>query len=85
MECDSVHSTIENKLKNTDIYLPSDYMKITKSARIKPYPYNVKYCDVTFFKKYELESYRFDTIRPGKEPGDPTVTNIKALRYNCGL
>lgn len=58
-------------------------MKVTKSARIKPCPYNVKYCDVTFFKKYELESYRFDTIRPGKKPGDPTVTNIKALHYNC--
>jgi len=50
MECDSVHSTIENKLRNTDIYLPSDYMKITKSARIKPFPYNVKYCDITVFK-----------------------------------
>lgn len=83
MECDSVHSTIENKLRNTDIYLPSDYMRITKSARTKPFPYNVKYCDVNFFKKYELDSYRFDTIRPGKKAGDPTVANIKALRYNC--
>jgi len=57
-------------------------MKITKSARIKPFPYNVKYCDITFFKKYELESYRFDTIRTGKKAGDPTVTNVKAFRFN---
>jgi len=62
MECNSVHSTIENKLRNTNIYLPSDYMRITKSARTKPF------------------SYRFDTIRPGKKAGDPTVTNINPLR-----
>lgn len=37
---------------------------------------------MTFFKKYELKSYRCDTIRPGKKAGDPTVTYVKALRYN---
>ncbi|KAL4125985.1 hypothetical protein QTP88_010217 [Uroleucon formosanum] len=42
MECDSVRSTIERKLKNQDIYLPSDYQKITNRAKIKPFPCNVK-------------------------------------------
>lgn len=39
IECDSVHSTNENKLKNTDIF----YRLIKKSAGQKPFPYNVKY------------------------------------------
>lgn len=44
MECDSVHSTIETALKNKEIYLPSDYFKITKQARSRN-PYLVKAMD----------------------------------------
>lgn len=36
MPCDSIHSTIEKVLKNKEIYLPSDYLKLTKIARKKP-------------------------------------------------
>lgn len=49
MECDSVHSVIEPKLKNHDIALPNDYVNITKSAGIKPFPYDAIYLDPTFF------------------------------------
>jgi len=65
MECDSVHSSIERKLKNQDIYIPSDYQKITKIARIKPFPYNVKECDFNFFLNYQTKNNKFDSIRPG--------------------
>lgn len=83
MECDSVHSVIERKLKNTDIHLPSDYIKITKTARSKPFPYEIKDCDISFFLNYQKNVNRYDSIRPGKATGDATVTQIKALRYNC--
>lgn len=36
MECDSVHSLIERKLKGQDIHLASDYIRITKTARKNP-------------------------------------------------
>ncbi|KAK5647883.1 hypothetical protein RI129_002775 [Pyrocoelia pectoralis] len=42
MECDSVHSTIERKLRNKEIHLPSDYSTITREARTNPKPYEEK-------------------------------------------
>jgi len=50
MECESVHSAIEKKLKNVGSYLPSDYLKVTKNARSKPFSYEVKSCDISFFR-----------------------------------
>lgn len=38
MECDSVHALIERKLRNRQIYLPSDYVRISREAR-KKMPY----------------------------------------------
>lgn len=35
MECDSSHSVIECKLKNKEIYLPSQYASISKEERQK--------------------------------------------------
>jgi len=49
MECDSYHSAIERKLKNVDIYLPSNYLEVTKNTRSKPLSYEVKSCDIYFF------------------------------------
>ena len=40
MECDSVHSTIEGRLRNRDIHVPAEYAAVIKGARIKP-PYEV--------------------------------------------
>lgn len=81
MECDSVHSVIERKLKHTDIHLPSDFIKITKSARSKPFPYEIKDCDIYSFLNYQKNLNRYDNIRAGKTTGEATVTQIKALRY----
>lgn len=33
MECDSVHATIEKKLKGKDIFVPYQYVQLTRSAR----------------------------------------------------
>lgn len=42
MECDAVHSMIERKLKNKEIYLPSEFESLTKEARKHPEPYSAK-------------------------------------------
>lgn len=83
MECDSVHSAIETALKNKEIYLPSDYYRVTKEARFKN-PYVVKNMDSEFFLNYGDKSLmKYNSIRPGKLCG-PTVTQIRALQYSGG-
>ena len=80
MECDLVHSTIEQSLKKKEIYLPSDYIKCTRDARTKPSPYNVFEVDHTFVKKYsETSTMVSSSIRPGLSAGNPTVTNLRCL------
>lgn len=49
MECDSVHSSIERKLKNREIHLPSDYVTITKEAEPKQFKQTT-----IFFKTLQL-------------------------------
>jgi len=81
MACGSVHSTIERSLKNTEIYLPSDYVKITKSARKNPSPYesiNLEHTDFYDFKNLNL--YKF--IRAEKVKGDPEIRDIRTLKYD---
>nr|CAH7729980.1 unnamed protein product [Callosobruchus chinensis] len=38
MECDSVHTTIEKKLRNKKIEIPNDYHRLTEASRHKPFP-----------------------------------------------
>ncbi|KAL4716612.1 hypothetical protein ACJJTC_008247 [Scirpophaga incertulas] len=52
MEADSMHSTIERTLKNKDVHVPAEYISICRSARKKPRPYEVKYLNYKFFKKF---------------------------------
>lgn len=81
MECDSVHALIERKLRNKEIYLPSDYVRISREARPKA-PYDCYDLEYTFFKDYaSAQHQRFHSIRPGKKPSDPVVTDIKAIMY----
>lgn len=80
MECDSVHSVIEIKLKNTDIYVPNQYATLTKDAKKKNPKYEVKYLSFDFFKDFS-QQLRYQSIRPGKKTGDPTVTDIRQLSY----
>lgn len=81
MECDSMHSVIERKLRNTEIYTPAGYAALCRSARLKPKPYNVSYLTYDFFKKYSCLSF-YNSIRPGYKKGDPLVTDIRCLKYN---
>lgn len=86
MEVDSVHSVIERKLKNREIFLPSQYATITKEARKVPSPYQVITPDHTFFKNFaHKDELIYESIRPGRGTGDRVVVDIRALRYNpCG-
>lgn len=81
MEVDAMHSTIERKLKGININIPADYVNICKSARRLPKPYEVNYLSHNFFKNFSSLKY-LTSIRPGKKVGDPTVTDIRALKYN---
>ncbi|XP_071054382.1 uncharacterized protein [Onthophagus taurus] len=51
MEADSMHSTIERRMRHTDINVPADYVNICLKAREKQ-PYKVFYLDYTFFKDF---------------------------------
>ncbi|CAG9814609.1 unnamed protein product [Phaedon cochleariae] len=83
MEVDSVHSTIEKRLKNRDIiYSPYEYIAVCKEAR-RRHPYHVKYMKYTDFKEFsEIPIYY--SIRPGRKPdfekvviGELTLLNLK--------
>ncbi|VEN62189.1 unnamed protein product [Callosobruchus maculatus] len=81
MECDSMHSVIERKLRNTEVFLPADYASLIKSARINPRPYQVKYLKYDYFKDFSKRKC-FKSIRPGYKAGDPQVTDLRCLRYS---
>lgn len=82
MECDSVHAMIERKLKQRVIQLPSEYMTAIREARTKPTPLDVKYLTFETFLNYDEKStFIYNSIRPGKVLHDPTVSNLRALKY----
>lgn len=78
MECDSMHSTIERNIV-CDVFTPSDYAVIFKTARKRPYPYKVK--EISYMEPFKLSGAYFPSIRPGKASGDATVNDLKAIRY----
>lgn len=79
MECDSMHSTIERKLaKRDNIYLPSSYIDVCRSAKLQPY--EVKYYTHDQFNDFSKIKF-YSSIRPGKNAGDPTVSDLRALQY----
>lgn len=83
MECDSVHSTIENAKKKREIQSPSNYVQIIEQAKkCSKEPYKVKYIDHTFFKSFDDIKY-YPSIRPGLKKGDPCVTDLRALKYSA--
>ena len=51
MEVDSVHATIEKRIRGENVYTPHHYVQIVEQARRKA-PYQVKYLDYSFFKNY---------------------------------
>lgn len=62
IECDSVHSCIERKLKNRVIELPSDYVKTSKEARTQPKPYEVIQLSHDFFKVSRYHYFRIPLL-----------------------
>ncbi|CAG9765834.1 unnamed protein product [Ceutorhynchus assimilis] len=84
MECDSVHSLIERKLKNREIHLPSDYCSVSRECRVTPRPYDVKLLEFNFFKNYaETKHLRYTSLRPGKRAYEPGINDIRCIRYTA--
>lgn len=81
MECDSMHSIIERYLRQREIHVPADYVKICKNARKCPRPFKVNYLDHTFFLNYS-KPILYKSIRPGVKKGDAKVTDIHCLKYS---
>lgn len=80
MECDSVHSAIERKLKNREIHLPSDYISVTKEARRNPAPYEAIQVAYNFIKDYgDKSTWIYSSMRPGRKAGDAIVVNLRAF------
>ncbi|GFR77710.1 hypothetical protein ElyMa_000514900 [Elysia marginata] len=74
MEVDSVHVTIEKRLKHMDIYSPFDYVHFIKASRSNPKPYEVKYLTFDFFKDFKkFEDGAIKSMKPSK---DVCVTDI---------
>ncbi|KAF0749823.1 Uncharacterized protein FWK35_00023681 [Aphis craccivora] len=82
MECDSVHSVIERKLRKTDCYLPCQLSTLTKLSRSHPFPYKTKEVTFNFFRDYSIKTNMFyESIRSGRVATDPTVTDLRVLKY----
>jgi len=80
MEVDSIHSLVERKLKRKPIYVPQNYVDVIASCR-QSRPIDVKYVLHSFFKDMKKLNM-YNSIRPGSRVGDPTVTNLRVLRYS---
>jgi hypothetical protein len=51
-----------------------------KNARTNPRPYHVEYVDHTFFSDF-ASLKALSTIRPGRKTGDPTVFDLRCIKY----
>ena len=79
MEVDSVHATIERKLRDRQIFWPAEYTQVTNSARKHPKLYTVRTVNRTFFRGFsKIRQYK--SMRPGTVAGDPQVVDLRALR-----
>ena len=76
MECDSVHSVLERKLKGMPLYSLSSIISIIEQTK-----YELEVLDRNFFKNFTDIGY-YQSIRPGNHIGDPQVNDFVALRYS---
>ncbi|KAJ4442412.1 hypothetical protein ANN_03998 [Periplaneta americana] len=81
MECDTVHSSIECKLKGREITLPRQYALISKEARKKPFPYEVHYLTHNFTNFATKDLWLYDSIPPGRNKTDSTITDLRVIQY----
>nr|CAI5834868.1 unnamed protein product [Callosobruchus analis] len=71
------------KLKNKEILIPYDYVRITREARQKPLPFEARYMTHDMFKMYDdKDLIIYQSIRPGGSVNDPTVHNLRVLHYS---
>ncbi|CAG5022703.1 unnamed protein product [Parnassius apollo] len=54
MTVDSVHATIENQVKNTTIWAPSQWYTVFQTARQNPKPFHVEQLTHKDFKRWDL-------------------------------
>uniref|UniRef100_A0A1Y1JYK3 Uncharacterized protein n=1 Tax=Photinus pyralis TaxID=7054 RepID=A0A1Y1JYK3_PHOPY len=80
MEADSIHSSIERVLRKRKINVPADYIDVCLQARQNPEPYKVHYLTHDYFLNYAKLGF-LASIRPGKKAGDPTVQDLRAIKY----
>lgn len=80
MEVDNSHSLIERALAGRTINVPYDYVNVMEQARNRPSPFNVRYLSFDFFRNFTGIG-PYESIRPGKKVGDPTVTNVHCYKY----
>ena len=80
MECDSIHSTIERKIRGQAMYSPREYVIVMQISRKTPSPYNVTELLYDFWEDGFSDLY-VTSIRPGKKAGDPTVHDLRVLQY----
>lgn len=80
MECDSMHSVIERNI-SADVFTERDYVVVMEHARKKPSPYHVTSLKHENFHK--MDKLFFNSIRPGKKPGDATVHSLRGLQYKA--
>eukprot|EP00064_Thunnus_orientalis_P012745 superscaffoldBa00001992_g12780 len=81
MECDSVHSVIERRLRNQEINVPAEYVALMESVWSKPSLYQVRYVDHNHFQDF-TKLRLCKSIRPGIKPRHPTVHDVRAIRSN---
>ena len=67
--------------KKKPVYCPADYIDIIKTARLQPQLYKAKYLDHSFFRDCTSVDY-LKSILPESRAGDPTVTDLRAIKYN---
>lgn len=79
MEADSIHSTIERRLRYKNINVPADYISVIKEARMSQ-PYTVQYWEHGFFKSFDGHLF-YKSIRPGIGVGSNCVVDVRAFRY----
>jgi len=72
MQCGSVCSLIERKLKGKDTFLPSDDVRITKAARQNPSQLGVILLNYDYFLNFK-NNQKYVSIKSGRTKGDPEV------------
>ena len=86
VEVDSLHGCVDRLLKNIEIYAPTDYLTICKTAGSSSRTYHVKSLEHWFFKDYsQVAAYRTLSVLPvcGNRKSITTVNDLNRLRYTA--